>query len=87
MSEGTGSVIENGNAAIVAKGRSNVVVFESGNAYKIYGPKNENKVKLIGKQEAPDFERWDEYHFQHKYRYLGIAQIVKTNRTLKLLLN
>lgn len=81
------SVIELGNAAILNNRKSDTVVFESGCMYRIYGRKNENKLKLIGQCSPPDFEQWDEYHFQRQYQYLGQAKVVKIKRTLKLELN
>ena len=78
------SIIETGNAAIVNTRKQNTVIFESGNVYRLYGRKSEQKVKLIGESKSPDFEHWDEHHFQRQYSYVGIAKIVKVKRTLKI---
>lgn len=79
------SVIETGDAALIhARNGRSKVIFESGNVYQIYGRKNEKKLRLIGIQKAPDFSRWDEYHFQRFYSYLGTASVIKVKRTLKL---
>ncbi|GLQ31435.1 hypothetical protein [Litoribrevibacter albus] len=81
------SIVERGNAAIVNARNPDTVVFESGNVYKLYGKKTENKVKRVGEQDAPDFEHWDDYHFQRRYSYLGEVKVVRVKRTLKLQFN
>lgn len=81
------SIVESGNAAMINTRNPDTVVFESGHVYKIYGKKNENKVKRIGDQDAPDFKHWDEYHFQRRYNYLGVVSVVRVKRTLKLQIN
>ena len=78
------SVIETGNAALVNSRKLDTVIFESGNVYRLYGRKNEHKVKLIGERKSPDFEHWDEHHFQRQYSYLGEIKIIKVKRTLKI---
>lgn len=87
MNQESMSIVEIGNAAIINNKNPDTVVFESGNVYKLYGKKTENKVKRVGEQDAPDFEHWDEYHFQHRYSYLGEVKVVRIKRTLKLHFN
>lgn len=78
------SIIETGNAAIVNTRKQDTVIFESGNVYRLYGRKSEQKVKLIGESKSPDFDHWDEHHFQRHYSYVGVAKVVKIKRTLKI---
>jgi len=78
------SIIETGNAAIVNTRKQDTVIFESGNIYRLYGRKSEQKVKLIGESKSPDFNHWDEHHFQRHYCYVGVAKVVKIKRTLKI---
>lgn len=80
-------VIESGNAAFVNPRKQDTVIFESGNIYQLYGRKNEHKVKRVGEGKIPDFDHWDDYHFQRQYKYLGFASIIKVKRTLKLQVN
>jgi hypothetical protein len=78
------SIVETGNAAIVNTRNQDTVIFESGNVYRLYGRKSEQKVKLIGASKVPDFDHWDEHHFQRQYNYVGVAKVVKIKRTLKI---
>lgn len=87
MSQESMSIVENGNAAMLNSKNGNTIVFESGNAYRLYGRTKENKVKHIGECSAPNFDQWDEYHFQKQYSYLGVVKIVKVKRTLKIQIN
>ncbi|MCG8609720.1 MAG: hypothetical protein MI864_04210 [Pseudomonadales bacterium] len=87
MQQESMSVVESGNAAMINSKNPDIVVFESGHVYKIYGKKNENKVKRIGDQDAPDFEHWDEYHFQQRYSYLRFVKVVRIKQTSKLQIN
>lgn len=87
MQQESMSVVESGNAAIINARNPDTVVFESGNVYKLYGKKKENKVKRFGEEDATDFEHWDEYHFQRRYNYLGLVRVVRVKRTLMLQFN
>ncbi|PCJ88313.1 MAG: hypothetical protein COA54_03345 [Thiotrichaceae bacterium] len=78
------SIVETGDAAIVNTRKKDTIIFESGNVYRLYGRKSEQKVKLIGESKSPDFNHWDEHHFQRHYSYVGVAKVVKIKRTLKI---
>lgn len=86
MTTANQTVIESGSAAILNSRKLDTIVFESGNMYRLYGRKKESKLKLIAEGgNVPDFEHWDEYHFQRQYHYLGgDIRVVKEKRTLKL---